>query len=289
MPECLECKQETNNPKFCNRICAAKFNNRNRIDKCPNKLKTKSLLCSCGAIFAANIRSEPKRTKCPECKRRKCHCCGEEKCPRPEICKRKQLLLGTLKDYFGFNIDTIGSLQVIKEFDRIKCKIHDYYSTNSLKQICDLIDYHSGPSNLWNILRIFNIEYRSISEANRKLILDGYSPAIRKNYPYKFGWHTTWEGKNIFYRSSYELEYAKQLDEQKIKYELETLRIEYWDSCKCKHRIAIPDFYLPETNEIVEIKSSWTLNEQNMKDRFKKFKDLGYTYKMILNKQVMPL
>lgn len=46
-------------------------------------------------------------------------------------------------------------------------------------------------------------------------------------------------------------------------------------------RGAIPDFYIPSTNTIIEIKSSWTLDEQNMKDKMKAYLDLGYNFKLI--------
>lgn len=50
-------------------------------------------------------------------------------------------------------------------------------------------------------------------------------------------------------------------------------------------RVAIPDFYIPSTNTIVEIKSTYTLDVQNMKDKVKKYKELGYDFKLILNHQ----
>jgi predicted nuclease of restriction endonuclease-like RecB superfamily len=49
-----------------------------------------------------------------------------------------------------------------------------------------------------------------------------------------------------------------------------------------KQRVAIPDFYLSESNTIVEIKSNWTYDEQNMKDKFKVYKEHGYNFKLIL-------
>ena len=79
------------------------------------------------------------------------------------------------------------------------------------------------------------------------------------------------------------------MDDQKIKYEVEKLRIVYWDSQLKKQRIAIPDFYLPDKNEIIEIKSTWTYDEQNMKDKFKAYKEHGYNYKLILNHKVSNL
>ena len=74
---------------------------------------------------------------------------------------------------------------------------------------------------------------------------------------------------------------AKELDEQKIDYEVESLVIPYFDSQKEKYRCAIPDFYIPNQNLIVEIKSNWTLNKQNMIDKFESYKQLGYNYKLI--------
>ena len=98
---------------------------------------------------------------------------------------------------------------------------------------------------------------------------------------FKQGWYTTWEGKKIFYRSGAELKYAELLDEEKISYDVESLRIEYYDSERGYNRIAIPDFLLSNTNEIVEVKSRVTFRKQNMLDKFKKYKELGYKPKML--------
>lgn len=290
MKLCLECSEETKNPKFCNSSCAAKFNNRNRIDKCVGKEKTKKSKCvKCGYEIKINLRASKKTSLCNDCKKitsaRKCTCCGQDVCTEPYICRRKQLILGSLHKYFGFDITTVGTRDVYKEFYRIENKIKTLYSNKSLQEICDLIGYPNGASNLWNTLKIFNIQYRNNSEAQKRALLNG-NRNLLTNYKSKYrqGWHTTWVGTEIFYRSSYELEYAKQLDRQKINYEVESLRIEYWDSQENSYRIAIPDFYLPDTNEIVEIKSAWTYDEQNMKDRVKKFYDLGYSYKLIFEK-----
>ena len=57
----------------------------------------------------------------------------------------------------------------------------------------------------------------------------------------------------MWYRSSYELAFAELLDSQKIPYKVEAkeARTRYWDSELQRERVAVPDFYLPETNEIV--------------------------------------
>ena len=94
--------------------------------------------------------------------------------------------------------------------------------------------------------------------------------------------HLTWDDKFVYLRSSYEENYAQLLDQNKILYEVEVLRIVYFDTQQKKERIAIPDFYLSETNTIVEIKSDWTLDVINMLDKVKAYKELGYNFKLIL-------
>ena len=88
--------------------------------------------------------------------------------------------------------------------------------------------------------------------------------------------------KEVFLRSSYEIDYANYLDENKVEYEVESLRIKYYDTQKKEYRCAIPDFYIKSKNEIIEIKSTWTLNVQNMKDKFAEYIRLGYNPKLIL-------
>ena len=89
-------------------------------------------------------------------------------------------------------------------------------------------------------------------------------------------WSENWKGEEIHYRSNYEKEYYSILDEKKLDYEVEKLRIIYYDTQKKKTRIAIPDIYIKDMNEIIEIKSKWTLDEINMKDKVKAYKELGY-------------
>jgi hypothetical protein len=102
---------------------------------------------------------------------------------------------------------------------------------------------------------------------------------------YKQGWYTTWDGRLVYYHSSYELEYCKILDSKKIVYQMESVRIKYFDTQKNKNRIAIPDFYLPESNTLIEIKSKYTFDEQNMKDKLVSYNENGYNFKLILDKK----
>ena len=72
-------------------------------------------------------------------------------------------------------------------------------------------------------------------------------------------------------------------------YDVEALRIIYFDA-KCNYeRTAYPDFFLPETNTIVEVKSIYTLDIQNIKDKFKMYKELGYNVKLLLEHEFVNL
>lgn len=140
----------------------------------------------------------------------------------------------------------------------------------------------------WILQKIFKanaIPFRDSVESQKIALEEGRKTLQADQIHYKTGHHVSWEGLEFFYRSSYELEYAKQLDEQKIPYRVENLRIRYFDTQRNKERVAVPDFYLPETNEIVEIKSTWTYNKQEMEDKFDAYKKAGYIPMLMLDKQ----
>ena len=69
--------------------------------------------------------------------------------------------------------------------------------------------------------------------------------------------------KNIYFRSSWEVAYAKYLDRNRIKWEYESKIFNLGQMCY------IPDFYLLETNEYVEIKGRWIGRARNKFDLFK--------------------
>lgn len=71
--------------------------------------------------------------------------------------------------------------------------------------------------------------------------------------------------KNIWLRSSYELAYAKYLDNLNIKWIYEPIAFNLGNTT---YR---PDFYLPKTNEYIEIKGFW---RKEAKQKFNLFKKL---------------
>lgn len=136
------------------------------------------------------------------------------------------------------------------------------------------------------IFRLFDIEARSFSESNRLAIATNRS-IMPSNTTYKHIFHKSWFGETFCLRSSYEEDYAKSLDLTQTKYFVEHLRIKYFNKQENRYRIAIPDFYLPDTNTIVEVKSTYWLNVEEMTDKKEAYLNLGYKFKLNLDHQLL--
>ena len=292
--------------RFCSPSCSRSFASKNKRKEINLKVsqtlkkKKKLIVCKeCGK--QSEVYVSYSLGVCEECryKKHKCKVCGalfkkNEKgqyvsnCLRPDVCSKQRVFKSLIK-YFGFDKTVIGTSKVIEEFDRVKEEIKRVYWDEELSLPALAERYHYPLKNIWNfnkILHSLDIELRTVSEGQYTSLKTGRWKLPTSKNNFKSEWHVSWEGKRFFLRSSYESEFAKYLDEKKIKYECESLRISYFDSMKKRNRIAVPDFYLPETNEIVEIKSSWTFDKQNMKDKFMAYKKLGYSPKVILNKNI---
>jgi hypothetical protein len=274
--KCVRCNTalsyEKKHNKFCNRSCAAKYNNLNRNYNPTTDVRTKELICyKCGEEFKGNIRSRQNYVKCDKCKQydkiKLCKYCGQIKCTIDYYCKTPQQIT-TLIKYFNFDKSILGTTQFYRELYRIRKELKNLYLINKLSTNDIANIYNASNQTVGNILKYFGIDMRI---------------AVGTSNKYKQGWHKTWNGNEVFYRSSYELQYMKELDEQKIKYEVESLNITYWDNQQHRYRIAIPDFYIPSKNLIVEIKSNWTYDKQNMDAKVKGYKELGYKFKLIVN------
>lgn len=190
--------------------------------------------------------------------------------------------LNTLIKYFDFNINNcLNENDAIKEYNRIKNIIQmDIDNGLSANEICKKYtgSYKKGNT----VFKILNIHTRNLKDAIKNAVLMGKSIGYPEEYKFKTEHHDSWNNKQFYLRSSYETDYANELDKKKIDYEVENLRIKYFDTQKKEYRCAIPDFYLPKSNTIVEIKSLYTLNIQEMKDKVKAYKNLGYNFKLIL-------
>lgn len=216
------------------------------------------------------------------------HCGSKELNEKyPEIgCRQSKKWFNKLIP-FGFDITSLGSERIIEEFYKCKELLYNEYVINKLSPADIYIKYNCSKyinhsETLLHVFKDWQFNTRSYSDAVLECHLQGklncWGPKI---YPYKRGWHTTWNNKEVYYRSQYELDYAIELDNQQIDYDMECLRIKYFNTQTNSDGCAIPDFYIPTKNEIVEIKSSYTLDLQNMKDKFKAYKELGYNCKCI--------
>ena len=179
----------------------------------------------------------------------------------------------------GFNFDSDPK----KEYLKIQALLYSEYHIKCESMLTIMKKFSIPSSRTMDLLfSHFDIESRSLSDAvsnaisQDRLVIGDSIVFIQK-------WHTTWDNKQVYLRSSYEINYAQSLDKKQIKYEVECMRIRYFSPTKQKYRIAIPDFYLPETNTIVEIKSSYWLDLDEMKSKFIAYKDLGFTSKLIMD------
>lgn len=285
--KCKQCNNEIDETrigkyasgKFCSNKCAKSYS-QSAVDT--QSLK-KSLCIDCGKEIWIKKNASTKKSKCTGCKNKKiCKICGQEiPCKRPDIC-RKYKIFPNLQKYFGFDTSKIGTIEIYEEFDRVKNMLIEDYWDNELSMV-DIKEKYGYTRTLSNLFESLDIKTRDRKDSTYLAWKNNKKETICYNQ-YKCGWHKTWNGKDVFYRSSYELEYAQQLDEQQIDYDMENLRILYWDSQLLRQRVAIPDFYLPEINTIVEIKSKYTYDKQNMDDKIKAYKEHGYKYKLILER-----
>lgn len=263
--------------KFCSSSCSAKFNNKNRPIKVIEKQK--QTLFNTLSLKKENEKLIEKKKR----KRKICKYCGAEKgkCVHPEICKKHQLF-NTLSK-FGFDLNTIGTSEIYNEYNKAKKIIENEYIKHiNDDELKNKYNYYSGLANFHKILKSLEIETRNLKQSIKEAYLYGKINIQTDAFKYKASWHTTWNNKEVFLRSSYEEDYANFLDENKINYDVECLRIKYFDTIKNEYRCAVPDFYLIDNNEIVEVKSNWTMDLQNLKDKFNAYEKLGYKTKLIL-------
>lgn len=197
------------------------------------------------------------------------------------ICHKYRIFKSLEK--FGFDKSVIGTTKLFDEYNRIRNIIEDFYLLNGSNEslLKEKFNYTSGSANFHKILKSLGIQPRNNSEALKEAYINGRINNVVINQ-YKSEWHNTWDGKEVYLRSSYESDYANELDKQQIRYEVESLRIKYYNTKLNEYKCAIPDFYLPDTNTIVEIKSDWALDIEEMKDKVKAYKDLCYDFKLIL-------
>lgn len=247
--------------KFCNSSCAAKFNNSAREPKpiihCIKPLRTYECK-ACGIIHETN----KDRNIC------KCNL------------STKVQTFKNLSNYFSLDLSKQGSQDFLVDYQKCREYVIALYEKHSLPSLAEYVNHpDKGGGNIAKLLSYLDIPLSNRSQAQHKSLLHNRA-TIRHNKQYKYGWITAFN-KRHFYRSSYELKFANHLISNNIPFDMESLRLEYYDSIQQKTRIAIPDFII--NNTIAEIKSNYTLDTQNMIDKFLMYIHQGYTPYLILD------
>lgn len=270
---CKYCGKEiSDKKKFCNSSCAAKYNNVHRVRK-PwteeqrqevRKPRVEQVCKYCGKPTGRLVFPGRQKTgTCGEC----------SAYVKVNLYEKLGLLEGSLKDRY------FKAQEIFKSYYFI-----DQMSLPEIQEITG-VD--------WGIIRGFltldGSKLRSKGEAEKVALIKGRRNLTGHDPKYRTGKHISWQNQEYFFRSSWEEDYMSLLDDRKIRYIYEPFRLWYFDSNLQVNRVAIPDFYLPETNEIVEIKSSWTYagQEQCMKDKFKAYREAGYVPKLILDWKIV--
>lgn len=314
--KCLNCEKEyelqlTENQyskekykKCCCLDCSSKYSN-----SFINYGRMKSAKCiDCNKEIEIKNQSSEKKCRCTSCKKMNkknknikylinnenysykriidgeivCNICGENNC-NSDICEYWNRGGSKTLIKLGFDLSTLGSKSFFNEYERFKLVLLKEYENNSVLEISK--KYNVFSTSLNSLFKKYNIAKRTNTKSQLLAFKKGKKLKNTTIYPYKSCYHTSWEEKTFWLRSSYELEYAKELDKNKIRYDVEKIRVQYFDTETNTERTAIPDFYLIDTNELVEIKSLWTYKEQEMNDKIKSYKKNGYNVKLILEKK----
>lgn len=181
------------------------------------------------------------------------------------------------------NLQRLGfdfSLDLEKQYKKIQLLLFNEYHLNNESMLTIMKKYNIPSSRTMDILfRLFDIESRTLSNANKLAIEKNRIVFQEPSRIYKE--YITWDNRTVFLRSSYEEKYANELDSQKIYYEVESLKIRYYDSILQTYRFAIPDFFIPCKNKIIEIKANYWYDPSNMNDKEKEYRKLGFDFELI--------
>jgi len=92
--------------------------------------------------------------------------------------------------------------------------------------------------------------------------------------------------KNLILRSNWERIVAQSLDKNKIKWKYEHFVIPYRDSQRGIKANTTPDFYLPNYNTIIEVKSNAEYKSKRTLDKIRAIKSNGYKILLFGRKEI---
>lgn len=287
----IEHDGEYGSGRFCSSKCARSFSTKAKRKEINKKVseklsgrKFKKLKILYGGVAQKqsncllNNRSGWQNPPPPQCKY--CECNIE----KGRVCKKCKPFIKNIKLFKKIGVYKDGiSLDKLNN-DALELLYEEYFINKKSKLVL-MEEYNLMSNTIYNFFKKNGIKLRTLSEASKIALIEDRMPIKEIRNQYISGKHITWDGKEVYYRSSYELEYCKILDKKMVEYSMESLRIKYYDSQKGEYRVAIPDFYLPKSNTIIEIKSNHTFDVKNMEDKVKSYKNKGYNFKLILEKE----
>lgn len=242
--------------EFCSKKCAKSYSVKIRNKK---EEKIEVFCISCGKFIKKTTKGKSINYKfCPDCHKLKQNITLFKKLEVLEnnlqISNEKALKVLT-KEYFT---NKLGLIQIKEKYEIMFNTVHFFFKKNG-------------------------IDLRNFSNAQKLAIKTGRK-ITPLNPKFETGYHITWYGKKIFYRSSYERRMMEILDSKREIYFYETLKIEY--DFKGEKNVHITDFYLPEKNLVIETKGEWFQKRDEEKIEAKKNAILleGY-YHIIIGKK----
>lgn len=261
--------------RFCSRQCANKYSS-SRLDQNKKKL----IKCKvCHKTKEVNIHTS-NNFICNDCRNLR----KKEFYRYPENCilgrfERSQAFIrksNNLKN-LGFNFEGIFE----EEFFKIRNLLYKVYyeDKRSFNEIEEMFNFHSINTPL-SMLKLVGFEKRrGLKEAVINSYITGRSTLTSpdRNYKYAHGWIETKFGK-VYYRSNYELALINILVEKNLEFSLNQFSINYISSKDNLLHKAYPDFKIDRLNLIIETKSAFNYNEQDIIDRYKEIKKLGYDF-----------
>lgn len=269
--------------RFCSKSCSSV-----RSKSLQSRRKTSLTLKS---TYIKQMELEPLKKE-KYLQKHQCKICGDIDCLK-SFCRdgNKLQQIKTFIKYFNFPQECLGTNRIFQEWDNFRQKIFDLYwvQDKSSGVICKQFGYKNVPHFTYKILKYLNIQTKTMSQGQQSNLLSNESSNLPKNPVYKQGWHTTWDNKQVYLRSSYEFDFASMLDTMQQEYFVEKIRIKYFDTIMNKSRVSIPDFYLPKYNLIIEVKSNYTLDVQNMKDKRRSYIENNYKFMLWLDKEFVDL
>lgn len=264
---CKECNNVIDGfgEMFCSRSCAATYT---------NKTRDRSIYDRLSRTLSEQHVKQKNSCRCIHC--------------NDEFLSWKKVIVCDVCSKWSQNIPMFKSLGCYERGVKLsECNIkalsilsdlyfNKKYSKPEIKQLVG-VDTHS----LFKYFKKNGISLRNGSEALSNAFENGRSKLPHGHPHYKCGWHTSWQGRHVYYRSSYELKYCLFLDDKRIPYEMEFKRFLYYDTQEKKNRFAVPDFYLPLENRIVEVKGEWTYDPIEMEDKKKVYVEAGYAFTLL--------